>query len=75
MNKHQLANRKRWVHNAREKQCRYVLVVFDEFTCEEYPVYCKDSSEVDESRPLYHGVDMQEVVEVIDTTSEIYCKL
>lgn len=56
----------RWIRTAREKGAKYIISVCDTFDWEDYPVYCKDDTELTEKRSQYDNVNMQKINEVID---------
>lgn len=56
----------RWTKTAKGKNFKYVLIVCDTFSYEDYPVYCKDSYELKQKTIEYNGKRMQQVMKTID---------
>ena len=56
----------RWKQRAIIDGARYVVSVCDTFDYDDYPVYCKDETELAEAKAKYDGSNMQRINEVID---------
>lgn len=56
----------RWKETAKEFGYKYIISVCDTFDWDDYPVYCKDSVELESKRKQYDGVDMQRINEIIE---------
>ena len=54
----------RWIENA-PKNSTHIIVVCDTFDWEDYPVYVKNTDELEEIKDKYNGRNMQKIMEVI----------
>lgn len=55
----------RWIKTAIQQKCSYIISVCDTYDYDDYPVYCKDLSEVHEKSNRYNGTNMQRINEII----------
>ena len=55
----------RWIKTAIEQKCGYIISVCDTYDYDDYPVYCKDLSEVHEKSDRFDGTNMQRINEII----------
>ena len=51
--------REDWVKEARRQKAQYVLIVCDTFDYEQYPVYCRDETDLRVKRAEYNCKSMQ----------------
>ena len=55
---------KKWLEKGKEKNASHVVIVCDEFSNEDYPVYVTHEQDVTEITKKYHDKNMQKVIEV-----------
>jgi len=55
----------RWIQSAIAAKCEFIISVCDTFDWDDFPVYCKDKSELITTYDQYDGVNMNKINEII----------
>ena len=59
-----------WIESAKKNGSKYIISVCDTFDWDDYPVYCKDETNLKERYPEFNGVNMQKINEIIQINSD-----
>lgn len=60
----------RWIEYAKREKYKYILSVCDTWDWDDYPVYCKNLSELRDEIKTYDGKNMQTINEVIEINGD-----
>jgi hypothetical protein len=66
---------RRWIEEGKEDGQRWLIVVCDTFSHEDYPVYAKDDEEFYKEFDAHSGINMQMVMESYDLEGDIEAQL
>jgi hypothetical protein len=56
----------RWIRTAKKMKCKFIISVCDTFDWDDYPVYCKDYTELIKEYDSHNGTNMQKINEIIE---------